>query len=467
MSGQNYIGSKISLISLSDIRYVGILHSINTTDSTVSLENVRSFGTENRRSKEEEVAASDSVFDFVVFRGSDIKDLQVFEAPSKPSQPAAPPQLNDPAIQASSAKGYPPPMNPYMMPPYPPQAHHQAMYWQPPMYPGQHLAPPPPMHPQQQPPAQQQPQQPQQPQQSQPSQQQQPLAQQQPQQQQKQQAVPPVTAPEAREPQLSAPAKQQEIDGAAVENLAKQVSELDVDTNDEEDIRPATAQRARQSLSGQPQQQAQQSQQQQQQQQQRYNNNNNYRQQNGTRHHQHHHHNNNNQHHHHNKQRVTVPDSDFDFESSNAKFSKDDLFKELTGGPTSPDTPSAAPLDALDDQQEVVIPPANPDGFYDKSKSFFDNISCESKERLEQDPSVDRRGKFHQERKLNMETFGQATVDQRGYRNYRGSRGGRGGYRGGRGGYRSNYNTNNNNNSGNRSYGYNNRDNRSQQVESQ
>lgn len=37
MSG-GYIGSKISLISRSDIRYVGILHHLNPTDSTVALE---------------------------------------------------------------------------------------------------------------------------------------------------------------------------------------------------------------------------------------------------------------------------------------------------------------------------------------------------------------------------------------------------------------------------------------------
>ena len=33
-----YLGSRISLISKSDIRYVGILHSINQQESTVALE---------------------------------------------------------------------------------------------------------------------------------------------------------------------------------------------------------------------------------------------------------------------------------------------------------------------------------------------------------------------------------------------------------------------------------------------
>jgi hypothetical protein len=33
-----FIGAKISLISRSDIRYVGILHEINSEESTVALE---------------------------------------------------------------------------------------------------------------------------------------------------------------------------------------------------------------------------------------------------------------------------------------------------------------------------------------------------------------------------------------------------------------------------------------------
>ncbi|KAI9343449.1 Scd6-like Sm domain-containing protein [Zopfochytrium polystomum] len=91
-----FVGSTISLISKSDIRYVGILHSINQQESTVALQNVRSFGTEGRRtSPAESIPASQHVFEYIVFRGSDIKDLQVVNAPPAPQIPQLP---NDPAI---------------------------------------------------------------------------------------------------------------------------------------------------------------------------------------------------------------------------------------------------------------------------------------------------------------------------------------------------------------------------------
>lgn len=63
--------------------------------------------------------------------------------------------------------------------------------------------------------------------------------------------------------------------------------------------------------------------------------------------------------------------------------------------------------------------------------------------------SEPRRSHFHEERKLNLETFGQATVDQSRYRNnYRGRGNYRGGNRGGNnnnnnGYYRNNRNNNN------------------------
>ncbi|ANQ09489.1 Uncharacterized protein PCOAH_00047440 [Plasmodium coatneyi] len=82
-----YIGSKISLISNSEIRYEGILYTINTHESTVALQNVRSFGTEGRR--QPDIPPSNEIYDFIIFRGKDIKDVTVSEpAKTIPDDPA-------------------------------------------------------------------------------------------------------------------------------------------------------------------------------------------------------------------------------------------------------------------------------------------------------------------------------------------------------------------------------------------
>lgn len=54
-----------------------------------------SFGTEGRR-PEDEVAPTDTVYDYIVFRGSDVKDLRI-ETP-KENQPPKPKVPDDPAI---------------------------------------------------------------------------------------------------------------------------------------------------------------------------------------------------------------------------------------------------------------------------------------------------------------------------------------------------------------------------------
>ncbi|GAB5591162.1 hypothetical protein Unana1_06062 [Umbelopsis nana] len=363
--GQGYIGSKISLISRSDIRYVGVLHSINSEDSTVALEHVHSFGTEGRRGNpSEEIPPSENVFEFIVFRGSDIKDLQVFEPPA-PKKASPPPQQypNDPAIMSSSMENYAPKQQP---------SYTQAPYY------GQTSVPP---------------------------------------QQGAENHVPPsqepavtdsVPAPVEATSAAPTTAPRAEVTSTDVEELAKSVSGMNVTATDKtaapSNKLPGTGEHLI-----------------------RPNNRGNRNSRVNVRYNAHANPSTTP------ANRVQVPKSDFDFETSNAKFNKDNILKEVHHDDG-----------AQQEEEEVVIPP--PDDFYNKTKSFFDNISCEAKERQEQGNNKygdHRRSKFHEERKLNVETFGQASVDQgrhRGYRGRGGHRGGRGrgGYRGGRGGYNNN-----------------------------
>lgn len=100
-----FIGARISLVSNSDIRYVGTLHEINSETSTVALENVSMLGTEGRR-PDNEVAALDSIYEYILFRGTDVKDLRIEEAPAIKKNKA--PQIpNDPAILGSGTRPTP------------------------------------------------------------------------------------------------------------------------------------------------------------------------------------------------------------------------------------------------------------------------------------------------------------------------------------------------------------------------
>ncbi|RHZ64620.1 hypothetical protein Glove_321g32 [Diversispora epigaea] len=479
MSGSvGYIGSKISLISRSDIRYVGILHSINSTDSTVALEQVRSYGTEGRRgNSSEEIPPSDNVFEYIVFRGSDVKDLHVCEAPAQ-QQSITPQVPNDPAILGTTAprppnfQGFAPPpplgvqpppnfagapLNPfYLQQVAAASFQQQQQYWQQPQVP-----------------------QPPQPQQhnnnnnntkvvknlNNHSENTAKEAEQPKSQQQKEHGAPDKVEDHKTDKQATAlknfvktgtsvrsPASTSNntrientkeapssSTAVAVENLAKKVSELSITPKETNGDKPGVVnnnrstpsnnrlpgmgghlvQQNRRARGG------------------RRNFNPNY-----------------------DRNRIPVPQSDFDFESSNAKFNKDELVKEvvkkIVPNHELKDDESAdnITIGLEEEEEDILIPPA--ESYYDKAKSFFDNISCETKERLEQQGPDGRRGlsvaerrqKQSEERRLNLETFGQVSIDggryRGGYRSrgYRG--GGRGGYRGGRGnsGYRGGYSNN-------------------------
>jgi protein LSM14 len=80
-------GSRISLVSKKNIRYEGTLYSINESDATVALQNVKSYGTEGREKTDEGctfVPPQDDVHPYLLFRGQDIKDLHVHEKSEKP-----------------------------------------------------------------------------------------------------------------------------------------------------------------------------------------------------------------------------------------------------------------------------------------------------------------------------------------------------------------------------------------------
>ena len=53
-----------------------------------------SFGTEGRRNGDDEIPASDNTYEFIVFRGSDVKDLEI-EDPREETKPAPPPPKSD------------------------------------------------------------------------------------------------------------------------------------------------------------------------------------------------------------------------------------------------------------------------------------------------------------------------------------------------------------------------------------
>lgn len=139
------------------------------------------------------------------------------------------------------------------------------------------------------------------------------------------------------------------------------------------------------------------------------------------------------------KPKMEIPQSDFDFQSSNAKFNKEDLIKEAIAsgspiGETAENQLSGSvegQLNGTNDAARKNSLPTNLIPAYNKKSSFFDNLSSEAKDREDTQGGFNARTQRGAEFRKNVETFGQGNVDS-GYRGRGRGRGyrGRGAFRG-------------------------------------
>lgn len=108
MAQNPLLGKRISLISKKNIRYEGLLYSINEQNATVALQNVRSYGTEGRELDNEGkplVGPSEDVHPYLLFRGQDIKDLHVHDETPQGVPPPQPPPPQPPVVPLDSIIG--------------------------------------------------------------------------------------------------------------------------------------------------------------------------------------------------------------------------------------------------------------------------------------------------------------------------------------------------------------------------
>lgn len=88
-----YIGKTISLVSVTDNRYVGLLEEIDSEKGTVTLRDVRCFGTEGRKNwGPEEIYPNPTVYKSVKFNGNEVKDLSILDVKLEDVQPVLAPQ---------------------------------------------------------------------------------------------------------------------------------------------------------------------------------------------------------------------------------------------------------------------------------------------------------------------------------------------------------------------------------------
>jgi hypothetical protein len=65
-----------------------MLTRINAKEHTITLSDVKSFGTEHRTHAKIQAPPSEQLYEFIIFRGADIKDIKVTKSARKLQDPA-------------------------------------------------------------------------------------------------------------------------------------------------------------------------------------------------------------------------------------------------------------------------------------------------------------------------------------------------------------------------------------------
>lgn len=80
------LGKKISLLALSNIRYVGTLTKVDKKEKSMTLINVSTLGTEGRREGVDEIPAQDNIVETIKFKVADIQKFDVIREEEPPKE---------------------------------------------------------------------------------------------------------------------------------------------------------------------------------------------------------------------------------------------------------------------------------------------------------------------------------------------------------------------------------------------